>query len=384
MALKVFLSYAREDREVVEAFYERLTAEKFEPWIDVRKILPGQNWEMEIDRALREANVVIAWLSNSSVSKRGFVQREANFAIDNLRYKLPTDIYFVPVLLEPCEVPTHLAVRQYIDINTPNAWEQLLASLTLAASQQSIALEDGVSFGPYSVVTKTLSEEWDGHPGHTITIEYPHFTSDAQLASADELSTFFEGRARALVIENRSDLDSQDPELFPRAGEFGSTNGYWENFQLSYSNENIVSVVVGVSTYGAGAAHPNYGFAAFNFTTNNGLRLFTLDQLFEDPYAAEQQLSLLCIQSISREYWRRIGEAPNEADSQWIADGCKPNEENFSSFSVSADGLIFHFAPYQVAAYAFGTWDVEISFYDLLPLLKQDGLYRAIGPRGGA
>lgn len=228
MALKVFLSYAREDREAVEDFYDRLVAERFEPWMDIRKLLPGQNWELEIDRALREANVVIAWLSNNSVSKRGFVQRETNFAIDSLKYKLPTDVYFVPILLEPCEVPTHVAVRQYMDINTPNAWEQLIASLRLAASQQLIALEQGIPFGPYSVVTREFSEYREGHPGHRIEIEYPHFTSAIRTQASEELSTFFEGRARAQQISNRSDPGAQDRDLFPVAGEFHSTNGYWE------------------------------------------------------------------------------------------------------------------------------------------------------------
>lgn len=379
MPLKVFLSYAREDRQAIEALYDRLEAERFEPWMDVRKILPGQNWEIEIDRALREANVVIAWLSNSSVSKRGFVQREANFAIDNLKFKLPTDIYFIPVLLEPCEVPTHLAIRQYIDINTPNAWEQLLASLTLAASQQSIAIEKGIIFGPYNVVTRDFSEDREGHPGHKIRIEYPHFTSTSKIASADELSTFFEGRAKAHLIESRSDQSSQDMELFPAVDEFKPINGYWEDFRLSYANEEIVSLVISITTYGAGAAHSNQGFETFNFTTSDGLRSSTIEQLFKEPYAAEQQLSKLCIENISREYWRRTGEPPDEFAAQWIAEGCKPHEQNLTNFSLTSDALTFHFAPYQVAAYAFGGWDVSISFYDLLPLLKQEGIYGLIG-----
>jgi hypothetical protein len=66
MSLKVFLSYAREDQAQVEEYYDLLLAERFKPWMDVKKILPGQNWEHEIDRALKEANVIIAWLSNNS------------------------------------------------------------------------------------------------------------------------------------------------------------------------------------------------------------------------------------------------------------------------------------------------------------------------------
>lgn len=376
MSLKIFLSYAREDRSQVENYYEQLLAERFEPWMDVKKILPGQNWEYEIDRALNDANVIVALLSKNSVSKRGFVQREANFALDRLKYKLPTDIYFIPVLLEPCEVPAHIASRvQYIDITTPNAWEQVLASLRLAATQQSIAIEQGTPFGPYNVITKTLAEDRDGHPGHNIDIKYPNFTSARKSSTAEELSAFFEGRMWTQCVSNRQNPLEQYPDIFPHVGEFQSNNGYWEYFELSYSNENIVSLLVGISTYGAGAAHPNHGFESFNFVTDRTLHRFFLHDLFADPVAAEERLSELCSHAIAREYWQRTGEAPDEAAQRWISEGCKPNEENFDAFSIRRDGLTFHFAPYQVAPYCFGSWEVFVSFFDIRNFLNSNGPY---------
>lgn len=127
MSLKVFISYAKEDRAQALTYFERLSEEGFSPWIDTKKLLPGQNWEAEIERAFSDANVVILLLSQNSVSKRGFVQREANDAIERLRYKQPTDIYVIPLLLDQCEVPSHIAGRlQYLNISTPGAWEQVL------------------------------------------------------------------------------------------------------------------------------------------------------------------------------------------------------------------------------------------------------------------
>lgn len=111
MALKVFVSYAKEDRDRALQYYELLAQEGAEPWMDVKKLLPGQNWEAEIERAFSEANVVVLLLSKRSVDKRGFVQREANDAIERLRYKQPTDIYVIPLLLEPCDVPAHISGR---------------------------------------------------------------------------------------------------------------------------------------------------------------------------------------------------------------------------------------------------------------------------------
>lgn len=176
MALKVFISYAKEDRESAERYYEQLAKEGASPWVDFKHLLPGQNWEAEIDRAFSDANVVVLLLSKRSVTKRGFVQREANDAIDRLRYKQPTDIYVIPLLLEPCEVPTHIASRlQYVDLNVPGAWDQVKAALRLASAQQSIELEHGVIAGPFNAFTERIEDNWEGLPGHNIEIEYPRF-----------------------------------------------------------------------------------------------------------------------------------------------------------------------------------------------------------------
>ena len=136
-------------------YYDQLLQEGISPWLDIKKLLPGQNWEAEIEKAFSDSNVIILLLSQKSVSKRGFVQREANDAVERLRYKQPTDIYVIPLLLEPCEVPNQIANRlQYIELNTPGAWKQVQASLNIAAEQQSVVLEKGVVFDKFQIFTE--------------------------------------------------------------------------------------------------------------------------------------------------------------------------------------------------------------------------------------
>jgi hypothetical protein len=45
---QVFLAYVEEDRQIAEWLYEALETEGFTPWMDVRKLLPGQNWPRAI------------------------------------------------------------------------------------------------------------------------------------------------------------------------------------------------------------------------------------------------------------------------------------------------------------------------------------------------
>ena len=59
--LKVFLCHAHADREPVRGLYTRLTQDGVDryAWLDKAKLLPGKDWELEIRKAVREADVVI-------------------------------------------------------------------------------------------------------------------------------------------------------------------------------------------------------------------------------------------------------------------------------------------------------------------------------------
>lgn len=362
MALKAFLSYAREDRERVERYFDELLRVGYAPWMDCRNILPGQNWEAEIEHALTSANVILAFLSKRSVTKRGFVQREVNFALDRLKYKLPTDIYLIPLLLEQCDVPSHVSSRlQYIDLSVNGAWEQVLASLNLAAEQQQIAAVDGVKFGPFSVMTRRLDESVDGH---TRSIEFPEFSSTLLQAEAEELTRFFSRRTTG--PKERADSEAAEEEKI-------EPDDYWESFDLTYATQRLVSIPVTMSYYFTGAAHPNHGIETFNFIFDRGVKRLRLSDLFDDIGAAEQIISKTCRERLLRTLWEITGEDPDQHAEEWIESGTAPHSCNFDNFLLMSDRLSVTFEPYQVGPYAIGFQSVEVPYYDLRHCLKTNG-----------
>lgn len=376
MSLKVFVSYAKEDRDRALKYYDLLAQEGAAPWLDVKQLLPGQNWEAEIEKAFSNANVVVLLLSKQSVSKRGFVQREANDAIERLRYKQPTDIYVIPLLLEPCEVPAHIAGRlQYVDLSTTGSWEQVRASLKLAAEQQSIELAQGINAGPFRVFTEKFEDQWKGAPGHDIKIDFPRFESASRPDLAKELTLFFGGRATRVLIECRRKPWDQSPELFPYTDGFTAMDGRWDGFGVTHATESLLSLTYDVGWYGAGAAHPNSFFETYNFALLERLHILKLNDFFTDETAALKRISELCIAELCRDYWSRTGEKPDERQVKWFIDGAGENFDNFVAFNVGPDHFTLLFAPYQVSAYALGRWSVEVSFYDLLDVLKPGGLH---------
>jgi hypothetical protein len=377
--LKVFVSYAREDEASAIEVYDWLKSIGCKPWLDQRDILPGQNWEAEIDRALAEANCVLLLMSPNSVSKRGFVQREANEAIKNLQYKLPTDVYMIPVVLVPCEIPAHVSSKvQYITWSLPDAKSRVSAALALAAQQQAVVINEGVEFGPFKVLLRAVAEEWAGLPGHDISISYPEFTSVSLSQQAQELSSLFAGRTSSAVIEARQKTWEQDAEHF-QDREHARSNGRWDDFHIAYASDTLLSVVYNVGWYGAGAAHPNSHFETFNFSLAPHLTSLNLSDFFVDFGAAVDVISRECISQLRREYWQRCREEPDSAAIDWISSGAGPEAGNFQAFSVADNGLDFHFAPYQVSAYALGSWSVRVAFYDLLACLKDNGALGKLG-----
>jgi len=131
-APQVFLAYAREDREVVERLYDALSDSGFGPWMDVRKLLPGQNWPRSIETAIDSSDYFVACFSKQSVNRWGGFQSEIRYALDCAR-RVPLDeIFLVPVRLDSCRVPRSIQRElQYVDLfpEWDNGIERLLATL---------------------------------------------------------------------------------------------------------------------------------------------------------------------------------------------------------------------------------------------------------------
>jgi hypothetical protein len=96
--LKVFLCHAMQDKPIVRQLYQKLLAEGWvEPWLDEVKLLPGQNWDREIKKAVESTDVVVICLSNVSVTKEGYIQKELRYVLDIAQEKPDEEIFIVPV-----------------------------------------------------------------------------------------------------------------------------------------------------------------------------------------------------------------------------------------------------------------------------------------------
>jgi len=114
---RVFLAYVEEDLRLVKRLYQAFEESGFRPWLDKKKLMPGQNWPRAIENAIQVSDFFVACFSRRATSKRGSFHSELRFAL-NCAAKVPLDeIFLVPVRLDECVVPRRIARQvQYVDL----------------------------------------------------------------------------------------------------------------------------------------------------------------------------------------------------------------------------------------------------------------------------
>ncbi len=66
---QVFLCHSSVDKPAVRELYQHLCDDGIDAWLDEEKLLPGQDWQQEISKAIRTSDAVIVCLSRNSITK---------------------------------------------------------------------------------------------------------------------------------------------------------------------------------------------------------------------------------------------------------------------------------------------------------------------------
>lgn len=129
--LKVFLCHSKDDKPKVRKLYKRLITDGFDVWLDEEKLLPGQDWDLEIQKSVRNSDTVVVCLSKGSITKEGYIQKEIRLALDTADEKPEGTIYFIPARLEDCSIPTKIGRYQYVDLYKKSGYLRLREALNL-------------------------------------------------------------------------------------------------------------------------------------------------------------------------------------------------------------------------------------------------------------
>ena len=126
--LTVFLCHAHEDKDTIFNIYDLLTKDGVDVWLDKKKLLPGQDWELEIRRAVRSADVIVVCLSKR-FNQDGFRQKEVRLALDTAMEKPEGEIFIIPARLDECDVIESLKRWHWVDMFQDDGYTMLMRAL---------------------------------------------------------------------------------------------------------------------------------------------------------------------------------------------------------------------------------------------------------------
>ncbi len=139
--IRVFLVHAVQDKPIVRDLYARLKSETWiDPWFDEENLLPGQNWDLEIQKALRGIDAIIICLSKLSIAKEGYIQKEIKRALDICDEKPEGAIFIIPLRLDDCEIPFRLKKFHWVDYFSKNYDQKLIGALKARAQDLGIEI----------------------------------------------------------------------------------------------------------------------------------------------------------------------------------------------------------------------------------------------------
>ena len=121
---KVFISYVRENIEIVDCLYQELKSRGIQVWLDRNDIDPGSRWEQAIRRAIHQGAFFIACFSEEYNNRnKTYMNEELTLAINELRQRSTDQIWFIPLKLNNCEIPNRdigggetLQAFQYVNL----------------------------------------------------------------------------------------------------------------------------------------------------------------------------------------------------------------------------------------------------------------------------
>lgn len=125
----IFLVHAHSDREAVHKLYTRLIKDGVNTWLDAENLQPGQDWQLEIRKAILKSDVVIVCLSCGFDQQQGYRHEELKIALEKAKLLIDNEIFIIPVRLEKCDMPESLRHLHRVDLFKAGGYKKLIRAL---------------------------------------------------------------------------------------------------------------------------------------------------------------------------------------------------------------------------------------------------------------
>jgi TIR domain len=143
--LRIFLCHASEDKSTIQALYQQLEKCNVRPWLDKKELVGGQDWDLEIQKAVRDCDVFIACLTPDFIEKEGYGQKEIKLALDAALAKPEVANYLIPLQLKECKLPERLQRFHAIEYFKEDGFDELIRALRFRIDRKNASLNAGIA-----------------------------------------------------------------------------------------------------------------------------------------------------------------------------------------------------------------------------------------------
>jgi len=189
---------------------------------------------------------------------------------------------------------------------------------------------------------------------------------------ASEVNSAIEDTVINLIEDTKSLLEYTNPEEAEE--EWG---GFSEWLSIDYDivelSDEVISIFISYSTYSFGAAHPISATIGFNYLVEDCSE-FEIQKLFDasnteyEDLISQEMLNQLCANATNDECEIFLNFTDPFPTLTELLDCC-------STFAISEFGLFVQFWEYEVSGGAQGEELILLPWYDLVPVLDQNGPY---------
>ena len=211
-----------------------------------------------------------------------------------------------------------------------------------------------VTPAPPPMIVSRLKLE-DGQNLYTLKINYPFMER-----VSDPRFQLFNQEVNKLVNQISQDFKKNIQPILATPDPNFSPSFLIVDFKITNGDKGLISVLFNVGFYMSGAAHPNQYAETLNLDISSG-KVLALKDLFKPGADYLKFISDYSFQDLTKQGYL-----------EWDS-GTAPNEDNFRSWNMTPDGLLFSFDPYQVASYAMGPQSVVIPYLSMKDILNPTG-----------
>jgi hypothetical protein len=218
--------------------------------------------------------------------------------------------------------------------------------------------------GDADVVTKQIKET-NKKLVYEITASYPQITGTSN-PNFEKFNQAVRGSVSKSVAEFKKNVAATPDQEPPPADSMHSDLTI--EYEIGLAQDDLVSVLLFVSSYYQGAAHPLGNSDVVNFDLKNG-KVLKLSDLFKPGAKYLPALSTYCISDLKKQSKDKQG----MLDDTSINNGASPNAKNYKSWTIRRNGIGVEFDAYQVGPYAAGAQTVVVQYSNLKDLINPEG-----------